>query len=336
MLAAAASTLAFPAIVKAQSERFAGITLRVNGYGGEWDRIMQEQIGQPLQRKTGLRVEFAPGAALQATAKVLASPNDPPFDILMIDSPIMPEILKAQVTTPVTTSEVKGISRVLPGVREFGDYGVPLCTSSLALLYNSSRVKTPLKSIADLATPELKGAVALVNLENNIGLLTLLVMAGANGGSVENIGPGLSALAKLKPNIATITSSTINIVQLFEQEEILAAPFTDARGYYFQKAGRPIVMVEPAEGSASTVTYLTPVKGTKHPEAVQEFLDEALNGNYLAAVADYFGLAPATDIQLPGDLANKLFKPKNRRPQDWTKVAANRSAWLRLFNKEFS
>src|SRR5207248_3039323 len=107
-LTAATSALAFPAILRAQDKRFAGITLRMNGYGGDWDRIILEKIGQPLERKTGLQVTITPGTTTAALAKLLASPDDPAFDIIMMDSPAMPELVRTQAVRPVTTSDVKG------------------------------------------------------------------------------------------------------------------------------------------------------------------------------------------------------------------------------------
>ena len=44
---ASAATLAAPTIVRAQTKRFEGITIRTNGYGGDYDRILKEYGGDP-------------------------------------------------------------------------------------------------------------------------------------------------------------------------------------------------------------------------------------------------------------------------------------------------
>ena len=338
--AAATAALGFPAIVRAQNQRFAGITLSINGYGSDYDRIMQEHIAAPLERATGLKVTYLPGTASAAVAKILASPDNPPFDLVLCDSPTMPDLIKAQAITRVTTSEVKAVSKLIPGMREFGDYGVPLSVSTMLLAYNSNRVKTPIKSYADLARPDLKGRVGIFNQENTGGVLQLIAMAEANGGSVDNMGPGFAALAKVKQNVATITPSTVNMVQLFEQEEIWAAGFWDGRVHSLQKAGRPIAMVVPSEGIYALRSYVSPVKGTKHPEAVNAYLEQTLADPFNAALSTFFGYGPVTDVKMPAEVVKNLrmFGREGSpiKPIDWNKVSANRAAWLNRFNREFN
>lgn len=334
-LSAAAASISCPAILRAQDKQFAGMTLSINGYGGDWDRIMQECIVAPLERKTGLQVVFTPGTSPAALAKVLAAPENPAFDILMVDSPVMPEILRTQAAAPVTSSDVKRIAKALSGTREFGDYGVPLGMPSIVLARNTKSVNTTIRSFADLARPDLKDRVGLFNIENTVGLMQLIAIAEANGGSVDNIDPGFTALAKLKPNVATITSSTVNMLQLLEQDEVWAAPFFDGRVISLQKAGKPFEMIEPAEGTYSVVSYLNPVKTSKKTEAIYAFMEEALSGEYPAALASFFGYRPAVEVNMPSEVADRMLKPKNQKSVDWTKVAANRGAWLNRFNKEF-
>lgn len=331
----AAAALSFPAVLRAQERRFAGTTISINGYGGDWDRLMLEHIAAPLERKTGLKVTLTPGTSPAALAKVLAAPQDPAFDILMLDSPVMPELMRTDMGRPVTTAEVKGISRAVPIAREFGSYGAPLGMPSFVLAYNTNSVKVPPQSFADLGRPDLKDRVGLFNIENTVGLMQLIAMAESNGGSVDNIGPGFAALAKIKPNVATITSSTVNMLQLLEQNEVLAAPMFDGRTISLQKAGKPFGMVEPAEGTYSVVSYLNPVKTSKKVDAIHAFLEEALTGAYPAAFAEFFGYRTGVDIKLPPEVAQRMLKPKKQMTVDWTKVAANRGAWLSRFNKEF-
>ena len=58
--AAAATALATP-YIHAQSKKFAGITLRLNGWGGRWDEAIAKGVAAPLEEKYGLRVETTVG-----------------------------------------------------------------------------------------------------------------------------------------------------------------------------------------------------------------------------------------------------------------------------------
>lgn len=254
----------------------------------------------------------------------------------MVDSPAMPALLKAKVARRVTTSDVPGLARVLPDMREYGDYGFPIGSPSVVLAYNTNRVKTPPRSFAEMARPDLKDRIGLFNLENDIGVQQLVAMAEANGGSIDKIDPGFAALAKLKPNLTTLASGTVNMLQLLEQEEVWVAPFWDGRVISLQRAGKPIAMIEPAEGTYSDVTYLNPVVGSKYIEAVHAFMQEAVSGGYPEAFVSFFGYrSPVADVKVPADLAKRMYKPTHQKRADWTKIADHRGAWITRFNKEF-
>src|SRR4051812_33059567 len=97
---ASVATLAAPAILRAQTKRFDGITIRTNGYGGDYDRILKEHVANPREEKTGLKVEYRASTRGGAAEKVIAPRETPPFDMLMADSPGMPELIASQIIEP--------------------------------------------------------------------------------------------------------------------------------------------------------------------------------------------------------------------------------------------
>lgn len=337
--AALGAAISSPAIVRAASRRFEGVTLNINGFGGDFDRIMTETIAQPLEAETGLKVAYAPGGSSAAVAKVVATPDSAPFDIVLCDSPSMPELIRADVVAPVTASNVPNAAKLLPGLREFGDAGLPFMISSSVITFNTEDVETSVGSYADLGRDDLKGKVALFNLENTGGLLYLMALAEANGGGVDNMDPGFEALARIRPNIVTLTSSTVALIQLFEQREATAGALWNGRVFAMQQAGEPMAMVTPAEGLYSLMSYASPIKGTKHPEAVMAYLDKAMSDEAIGAIATFFRYGPTTDVALPEAVAKDIvtYGPSGLeaiKKLDWVKVAALRPQWMERFNRE--
>ncbi|SFQ24488.1 Tat (twin-arginine translocation) pathway signal sequence [Bradyrhizobium sp. Ghvi] len=55
--AAAAGAVAMP-YVRAQSKKFAGITLRANGFGGAFDEALRKSVVAPLEEKYGLKSQI--------------------------------------------------------------------------------------------------------------------------------------------------------------------------------------------------------------------------------------------------------------------------------------
>ncbi|WP_201841931.1 extracellular solute-binding protein [Microvirga zambiensis] len=337
-LTLAAATLAAPNILRAQAKRFEGVTLNINGYGGDYDRILKESVAKPLEDQTGLRVVYTPSTASAAVARIIASPDNPPFDLVMCDSPNMPDLIKAGAITP-TNLGPDVIGRIVPSVREFGDYGIPMSVASMIVTYNKTLVKSPLTSFIDLARPDLEGRVAMFNLENSGGVLYFLALAEAGGGNVDNVDPAFEALRKIKPNITAVTPSTVNLLQLFEQEEAWAGAFWDGRVFSMQKAGKPMALVPPKEGLYALRSYVSPVKGTKHPDAVKAYLEQLVTGPFITELSRFFGYVPTTNIQLPPDVAASVIPYgkgglESLRAINWEKVAAYRGDWLSRFNRE--
>jgi putative spermidine/putrescine transport system substrate-binding protein len=334
----ASATLAAPLPLRAQTKRFEGITLNVNSYGGDYDRIMTETIAKPLAESTGLRIVYTPGSSTAAVAKILASPGAAPFDIVLCDSPNMPDLIKAQAIDPVSVGALPGAKKLLPRMREFGEFGLPYSIASIVLTYNTNRIKTPIESYADLAEPALKGRVAMFNLENTGGMLYFIALAEAGGGSVENVEPAFAAISRMKDNIISVTPATVSLIQMLEQEEAWAAALWDGRIHAMRKAGRPMALVRPKEGVYSLFSYASPVKGSKHPEAVQAYLDQAMSDDAIAGLAKFFRYGPTTTVDLGQEGRDIITYGEEAVAQiktvDWAKVSERRSDWLNRFNRE--
>ncbi len=332
--------IAAPAIVRANSKRFDGITLRINGYGGDYDRILTEKVALPLERETGLKVVYTPSTSGGAVSRIIASPDDPPYDLVMCDSPNMPDLIAANALLPAELDS-NVIGRLLPGVREFGDYGIPMSLASIILTQNTKLVKEPVTSYADLTRPDLKGYVGMFNLENSGGILQLLALADSNGGSADHIDPAFAALRKIKPNLVATTGSTVNLLQMLEREEARAGSFWDGRVFAMQKAGRPMSLVAPKEGIYALRSYVSPVRGTKHPDAVKAYLERILSPEYSVEMTSFFGYASLIKVDVPKEIAAKAINYgegglANLKKIDWAVVSQNRGDWLARFNREMA
>jgi putative spermidine/putrescine transport system substrate-binding protein len=333
---ASGASLGAPAILRAQGKRFEGITIRTNGYGGDYDRILKEHVAKPLEESTGLKVEYQASTMAAAVAKLVASRDNPPFDMLMADSPNVPELINAAVAEPLTAKEVPNISKLLPKVREFGDIGIPYLTNAIILTYNTQLLKQPVAAFADLARPDLKGRVGMLTPENTGGLLFMIALAESNGGSLDNLEPGFAALAKMRGNVSATTPATVALLQMFEQGEIWCGPYFDGRIYSMRSHGKPMASVIPKEGVYGLYNYLVPVKGGKNREAVLAYMNQALSDQAIGALVEFFRYAPCTNIALPPAVAKEVAVLPARdpiKPVDWAKVAKMRGDISERFNK---
>lgn len=335
--AAAASTLAAP-YVHAQSKRFAGITLRVNGSGGVYDDVLRKRVAVPLEEKYGLKVQYNAEATSAALVKLLANKDNPPYDLFTADSPNMVELLKAGMIEEIRASEVPNIKRVLPGFREFGNYGVPFSVPSIIPVYNSKYIKQPLTSYSDIARPDLGSRVVIPAPTFDSTGLYLLGLAEENGGSVSNMEPAYKVLAAAKPNIVAIAQATVAQLQMFQNEEVYAGIFWDGRAYELRTKGVPIVTVVPPKGIYSVTSYINVVKGMKYPEAAYAYAEQLLSDEGMLGLPETIRYGATTDVAISAEIGKDLLfnSPERsalKKKVDWERWTADRSARIERVNK---
>ncbi|MGY4167708.1 hypothetical protein [Bradyrhizobium sp. USDA 4529] len=78
-------------------------------------------------------MKYEPGLGTTAVSKLIASKDNPPFDVIMADSPNIPDLIANDLIGKVTEAEVKNIGKLKPGVREFGVYGAPYLVNAIIL-----------------------------------------------------------------------------------------------------------------------------------------------------------------------------------------------------------
>ncbi|MGY3573071.1 extracellular solute-binding protein [Bradyrhizobium sp. USDA 4504] len=335
--AAAAGSLATPH-VHAQSKKFAGITLRMNGYGGTYDEALRKSVAAPLEEKYGLKIQFIVGTGSGDLVKLIANRDNPPYDIFMADSPYMVELLKAGVIEEIKVSDVPNIKRILPGAREFGDFGVPFSVASVVPVYNSKYIKQPLTSYSDIARADLADRAVIPAPAQSTSSLYLLGIAEENGGSISNMEPAFKILAAAKPNIVALPETTVAEMQLFQNGEVYAGIFWDSRAHELRTKNVPIVTVVPSKGIYSLTSYINIVKGMKYPEAAHAYAEQLLSDQGMLGVPQALRIGVTTDVNLPEELRNDLLfnSPERdalKKKVDWQALMANRSAWIEQVNK---
>jgi len=323
--------------VHAQSKKFAGITLRVNGYGGLYDKAF-EKMAAPLEEKYGLKVQITAGMSTTDLVKMLANRENPPFDLYNADSSTMSELIKAGVLEQIDPSAVSNLNRVLPNFREFGGYGAPYSVSSVVPIYNSKYIKKPLSSYSDIARPDLAARVILPAPSQLSASLYLLAIAEENGGSIANMESAFKILAAAKPNVVALAQTNVAQMQMFQNEEGYAGIFYDGRAHELRTKGVPIVTVIPQLGIYSTTSYINIVKGMKYPEAAYAYIQQQLSDEGMLAIPDALRYGVTTDVKLPEELREQMLlnSPERnalKRKIDWDKLWADRGAWIEQTNK---
>lgn len=318
--ASALAAVAAPA-VHAQQKKFVGVTLRINGYGGAYDKALIEGVAKPLEEGSGLKVEYVPSSTAADLAKLISNKGNPHIDLFMVDSPLMPQAIAGGILESFGASDAPNVSRVLQGFREFGDYGAPFSIASIVPVYNSNTVKQPLTSFSDIARPDLKGRVSTMPANAYTGWIVLLALAEGNGGSLANMEPAFKIIAAAKDNIVATPPSSVAQLQAFTQGEAQAGTLWEGRAYEARKSGTPLETVVAREGIYAVTSYTNIVRGCRNKEAALAYINQLLSDRGILSVPKALRYGPTTDVALGELAADILINSRERvalkRPIDW-------------------
>jgi len=324
----------------AQQKEFEGTKIVVNGFGGNLDDVLVENVSKVLKDKYGITVEIVPGSIASAYAKAMTSRSNPAFDVLITDDITLRSAAKAGLIEEVSIADVPNMAQLYPNFMPLGGYGLPFFASVTALTYNKEHVKTPPQALSDLANHELKGRVGIFNLESVGGVVSLIALADANGGSIQNVDPGFAKLKEIAPNLATATSSPVELYNLLQRGEIWASSFWSGRVNALIDHGAPLGITVPKEGLRGNLDFASLVKGTKSHGAALKFMDQITSVQTSLAIARsvYFGPTNRT-VTLPPEIEKRVLPYgaemiASMPPVDWDVVVAKRASWIERWNRE--
>jgi putative spermidine/putrescine transport system substrate-binding protein len=177
----------------------------------------------------------------------------------------------------------------------------------MALLTNTTIVKNPPQSFADLKKPEYKGLVALNGDPRESGAAFAAVMAAslANGGSADDIGPGVEFFAELKAS-GNLGATDVTKATVLSGETPISIDWSynlPGLRSELEKANLTVVTTFPADAVYGGFYAQGAVKGSPHPSCAKLWLEHILSDEgalgYLeggAIPARYAALAAAGKI----------------------------------------
>jgi len=141
----------------------------------------------------------------------------------------------------------------------------------------------------------------------------------------------------VKPNVVTFYERSAQLLQLFQQDEIWAAPLGRFNWANIKKLNMPLAWATPTEGQTGGINVMVVTKNGKNRELALRFMDMWLSTDIQTKLAMELVDSPANkEVVLPADVADNLtFGPETVNavrlipPAD---VIANRDAWLAGWN----
>lgn len=325
VLAAGAAALAAPALV---SRRAAAADRCVVGtWGGDYARLLRENIDAPILNPAGVEVIQAVADETPRVAQVFAQRQLPhgTLDIACVGAPNGYRMAASGLLEALDETKVPNLKHVIPLLHNgafMPNQFVPHIYSVQGIAYNPQTVKNPPKTWAELLDPRWKGKVGALA---TAGQWVIQGAALATGGNTDDFDKAKEYLLKLNANGLHVYAETDAMAPAFKSGEIDVGIVWLARTVMWQNADFPVAGVVPEEGAIIYISGMTMPKNAPDKEAAYKYMNALLQPSAQQGFAAHMGYLPTVnDASLTGKVAEQLTLPKDAKlvQADYAKVAA--------------
>jgi putative spermidine/putrescine transport system substrate-binding protein len=179
--------------------------------------------------------------------------------------------------------------------------------------------------------PAFKNAVALPSPTVYPGR-TILIAALLNGGSIDNVKPGIEFLGKMRDHVAMFHSSDTNARKALARGEIMAMLGSPSAVRELADQNIPVAMVCPKPTPLIFEGMMVVNNG--NADAAATFINRALAADWQKHMTD---LGPVNKETKPAEALEKLLPaPENAVTFDEVKINAHLGEWTEEFNRAIS
>lgn len=313
--------------------------IRSTIFGGVLEEQYRRHLVEPFKKKHGVDIDLSYGSPAQWLTSAVVNRKNPEIDLLWLIPPESFRVIAEDICIELTPEDIPNINQIYPiwydGYRR---KGIGWNYAPCGIAYRTDMVEEPPTSWTDLWKPEYEGRLGMPDLTGPQGYPLLVVAARLNGGSIDNIDPGLEAFKRLRPNVRKFYKSNVEGTQMLERGEVAACALVNNRVLKLADTGVPVAKVDPEEGAIpGLVSYHIP-KGTtgELQDICKEFINFAISVEVQEAFCNAMYLGPAnTEAQLSSEPA-KVVPDLDALAEDvdWFKILPNMNPWLDRWQRE--
>ncbi|WP_292325244.1 extracellular solute-binding protein [Mesorhizobium sp.] len=288
-----AAAVAAPAIIgkapaASAKQAFAGEELSVMVWSGNYEDAFRTAIVSPFNEKFGTKATTL-GGWDQIVSTIKAAPaDDPPFDVTVMEEMAAASGVSENLFAKTDLSKIKNLSAVQPWyfstrAKEYDGYGVPFGLGFELPLMNTDQTGHLPLSWKTLWDPSLVGKLALDGSSFFYLLAATALAHGAKPGLGElyDWRPGMTPdplfqkIEELRPAKWYHDGAELSFVMMQDQAAFAQIYSSDAFGL-LRDGGPSFKAGIPDDGTVAYGEWYVKVRGTKHDELSDVFLDYIL------------------------------------------------------------
>ena len=312
--------------------------LVIGVFGGSFAEDTKSCHVAAFEEATGATAILTLGSSVDMAAKIRATAGDPEIDVAYMDISIAKQIKAEGLLETLTFASLKSFQDVAQQAFDPDGQYVNFMTAATVIAYNPNLLTEPPASWNDLFDPQHAGKVALGDITGTSGMHFLIAVNRMKGGALDNQDAGFKAIGGLMDNVMMLYTQADQIVQLFEREEIVMAPWYPDRIGSAADKGVPVAVAYPKEGAVGIQPTVSVPKGSKNAELAMQYIDVLLSAEGQKCFAEKKYAGPVnTKVELSdkvkaivpfGESYENLWYP------DTDLVAKLRPSWTERWQRE--
>ncbi len=323
--AAIAATLAAPAVHAQGSRKVSVLT-----FGSTWERVLKPFAAQ-LKQDTGIEiVPVIENSAMEGLSKLQASRSSPGVDVWFAGQAVaLRAATDPALFVKLPTGRMPSLRKLMPGSTT--EHFVAYWYFPTGIVYRPDLVPGgKIESWQQLFTPPFRNEIALPAPSVYPGR-TILVAALLNGGSIDDVAPGIGFLGKMRDQVAMFHSSDTTARRALARGEVWAMMGSPSALKELSDQKIPVAMVCPKPTPLIFEGMMLVRNGNE--DAAAEFVNRALAADWQQFMTDVYNLAPVNlDAHAPEALRALLPGADASYVVDEAKVNASLGDWTERFN----
>jgi putative spermidine/putrescine transport system substrate-binding protein len=311
-------------------------------WGGPSQKRFEDHMLPAFEKENNVKVRYVPGVSTYFTSQMQAQRGKPEMDVVCQDDGPQSVARELGLLAPLDVATAPNLADVFPEAMGKDNVGVGYGFLAMGIVYDPAALKKagvePPKSWNDLADPRFKGRIVMSSIDATPGLFTLLMLAKANGGSVDNMDPGFNKMKQVSENVIEFIKGA-DFSQYFQQKEAWVTVWTNSEMARFVNAtGYELEFVYPTEGAPIVMPMLNLVKDGPNQEMGIKLINYLMGPDMQAYFARESRVGPVNKkVKLPADIAKGLTygdAVKQLDKPDWSVINAKRPEWTQRWNRE--
>ncbi|MCA3263732.1 MAG: extracellular solute-binding protein [Telmatospirillum sp.] len=331
--AGASLALAAPALAQVRRKE-----LIIGGPAGMTD-VLKEDVFPSFERKYGCRVLFDGSSSLENLKKMQAVKDRPQFSVVLMDDPVMIVAQDEKLIEKIDPKNIPNIGAIVQNAIVRDGWWLSYKWPRASIAYNSKNLPGGTPSWAMLWDPKYKGKVMIPSVRATQIPFILAAAAHLETGkpiaeAQYDINAAFKKLATIRSNLLLIYNGSAQVANLIETgEATLGAGMFSSYTLWRKRAGAPVDLGYPQEGSFAMPSGIAKVAKAPEPELADAFISETLGAEYQKVWADKLYDTPTNpSVTLPPEVA----AASTLTVIDWGFVAQNRNEWMSRFDREIA